>query len=159
MNLVRRLWERFCAVRFVVVGAWNTVFSYLVFLVLYRAIGGGWGDVVVQMSTAVAGITSAYVLHRMLTYRSHGVWWREYVRFYMVYGAQATLQAGCFFVVSTWLGFDGRIVQLSLTLAFTALSYWLHKNYSFGVRAAEGSPCRLRRGNDATCDSRRKGNQ
>lgn len=159
MSLLRRLWERFCAIRFVVVGAWNTVFSYLVFLALYRAIGGGWGDVAVQALTAVVGITSAYVLHRLLTYRSHGVWWREYVRFYGVYGAQTALQAGCFFVVSTWLGFDGRIVQLSLTLAFTALSYWMHKSYTFGVRAGGGAHGSLRRGEDSVSASNGRTNR
>lgn len=126
-----RLWNRFCALRFAIVGVWNTVFSYFVFAALYHLWGGGWGDVLVQGISAIVGITNAYVCHRVLTYRSRGVWWREYLRFYVVYGSQVALQAGCFFVLSTWLMLNGYVVQLSLTLLFTALSYWVHKVYSF----------------------------
>jgi len=127
------LWQRLMPLRFVIVGGWNTIFSYLVFAVLYRLMGGGWGDVAVQVITAIIGITNAYVLHRFLTYRSHGNWWREYLRFYVVYGSQVALQAGCFFVFSTWIGWDGYVVQLVLTAIFTVLSYWAHKVYSFKV--------------------------
>lgn len=131
MPKLRDVWNRFCALRFVIVGAWNTVFSYLVFAVLYHFFGGGWRDVPVQAVSAVLGITNAYVFHRLLTYRSHGIWWREYLRFYVVYGAQVGLQAGCFLIFSTWLGLNGYVVQLVLTLVFTVLSYWAHKAYSF----------------------------
>lgn len=117
--------------RFLVIGGWNTVFSYLIFAVLYHLLGGGKGDVVVQGVSAVVGITNAYILHRIFTYRSHGVWWREYLRFYIVYGGQVALQAGCFFLFSTWLGWNGYIVQFVLTVLFTGLSYWAHKVFSF----------------------------
>lgn len=131
MPKIRDIWNRFCALRFAIVGVWNTVFSYLVFAALYHFFGGGWRDVPVQAISAVVGITNAYIFHRILTYRSHGTWWREYFRFYVVYGAQVGLQAGCFFVFSTWLGLNGYVVQLVLTLVFTFLSYWAHKTYSF----------------------------
>lgn len=131
MNELLRLWNRFCALRFVLVGVWNTAFSYLVFAVLYHFFGGGWGDVLVQGVSAVIGITNAYICHRILTYRSQGVWWKEYLRFYVVYGTQTALQAGCFFVFATWLGMSGYVVQLVLVLIFTVLSYWAHKCYSF----------------------------
>lgn len=131
MNAVLRLWNSFCALRFALVGVWNTAFSYFVFASLYHFFGGGWGDVLVQGVSAVAGITNAYICHRLLTYRSKGVWWKEYLRFYVVYGAQVLLQAGCFFVFATWLGLNGYAVQLVFTLVFTVLSYWAHKYYSF----------------------------
>ena len=127
------LWGRFCALRFAVVGVWNTLVGYFVFALLYRCFGGGWGDVFVQIASAIIGITNAYICHRMLTYRSHGIWWREYLRFYVVYGTQALLQAGCFFILSTWLTLNAYVVQLVLTLVFTIISYWAHKAYSFNV--------------------------
>lgn len=128
---VNEVWDRFCALRFVVVGVWNTVFSYLVFAVLYHFLGGGWGDVLVQIASAVIGITNAFVFHRLITYRSHGIWWREYLRFYVVYGVQVALQTGCFLVCSTWIGMNGYFTQLILTLVCTACFYWVHKRYSF----------------------------
>ena len=128
------LWNRFCPFRFVVVGVWNTVFSYLVFSGLYCSFGGGIGDVAVQALAGVVGITQAYAMHRLLTYRSNGIWWREYLRFYVVYGGQVLLQAALFFVFSTWLGGNGYLVQFVSTVLLTIVSYWAHKNYSFSQK-------------------------
>lgn len=93
--------------------------------------GGGWGDVAVQALAGVIGISHAYIMHRFVTYRSKGVWWREYFRFYIVYGLQIALQAGLFFVFSTWLGFSGYITQLVLCAFFTIVSYKAHRDFSF----------------------------
>ena len=128
---LKNLWNRFCPLRFVVVGVWNTVFSYLVFSGLYYWFGGGIGDLVVQAVAGVIGITQAYIMHRFLTYRSEGTWWREYFRFYIVYGGQVALQAVLFLVFSTWLGGNGYLVQLVSTVLLTIVSYWAHKNFSF----------------------------
>ena len=131
---IKNLWNRFCPFRFVVVGLWNTVFSYLVFSGLYYRFGGGFGDVLVQAVAGVIGITHAYVMHRLLTYRSNGVWWKEYFRFYIVYGGQVILQATLFFVFSTWLGGNGYSVQFVSMALLTVVSYWAHRNYSFASK-------------------------
>jgi len=127
----RQLWNKFCALRFLIVGAWNTLFSYFVFAVLYRLWGGGWRDVPVQLVTAILGISNAYICHRILTFKSQGVWWKEYLRFYVVYGLQFLLQMVAFFLFATWMGFNGYVVQLVLTIMFTIASYWAHKEFSF----------------------------
>ena len=130
---LKSLWNRFCPFRFMVVGVWNTVFSYLVFSGLYCCFGGGAGDIAVQAMAAIIGITQAYAMHRLLTYRSTGVWWKEYYRFYIVYGGQVLFQAVLFFVFSTWLGLNGYLVQFVTTVLLTVVSYWAHKNYSFSI--------------------------
>ena len=128
---LKNLWNRFCPFRFVVVGVWNTVFSYLVFSGFYYLFGGGIGDFAVQALAGVVGITQAYAMHRLLTYRSNGIWWMEYFRFYMVYGGQVLLQSVLFFLFSTWLGGNGYLVQFVTTALLTVVSYWAHKAYSF----------------------------
>ena len=128
---LKSLWDRFCPFRFAVVGVWNTVFSYLVFSGFYCWFGGGIGDIAVQVLAGVIGITQAYLMHRLLTYRSEGIWWKEYFRFYVVYGGQVLFQAALFFVFSTWLGGNGYFVQFVSTVLLTIVSYWAHKNFSF----------------------------
>ena len=130
-SLPARLWARFCALRFVIVGGFNTVAAYLFFALLYRLFGQGWCDAVIQVAVSIFGITLSYVTHRIFTYKSHGVWWREYLRFYVVYGAQLLLSSALFLVFSTWLGFNGYVTQLVLMAVFTFASYWAHKVYSF----------------------------
>ena len=133
MHCVTSVWNRLCLLRFVVVGAWNTLVSYIVFAVFYFLFGGGWGDVLVQGLSAIVGISHAYLMHRLITYRSSGIWWKEYLRFYVVYGLQVVLQAVFFFVFATWLGYNGYVIQLVTLLVFTIVSYWAHKKYSFKV--------------------------
>lgn len=126
-----RIWTKFCAMRFLIVGAWDTFFSYMVFAFLYYLWGGGLGDVAVIAVSSVIGITNAFLMHRYVTYRSNGIWWKEYLRFYVVYGGQLILQSLFFFIFSTWLGYNGYIIKLINTLIFTVVSYWAHKSFSF----------------------------
>ena len=85
----------------------------------------------VQVLSCVIGITHAYILHRFVTYRSTGVWWQEYIKFYIVYGSQTLFAAVVFFLFSTFLGYNAYIVQLTVTIVMTVISYWAHKNFSF----------------------------
>ena len=129
---IKSIWDRFCALRYLIVGGWNMVFGYGEFAFLYWLWGGtAAGDAVVQVVSNVIGITNAYLCHRFLTYRSTGVWWREYLRFYVVYGLEALFTMGMFFVFSTWLGYNGYAVEFVVTVALTVVTYWIHKFYSF----------------------------
>lgn len=128
-------WNASAPLRFLVVGGWNFAFGYAAFAVPYRALAGRWPDWLIAALAAVAGITMSFVTHRFVTYRSHGVWWREYLRFYVVYGGQSLLNIALIWLFVTRLGKNAYIVQLVITLALTVGSYWAHKLFSFnGVK-------------------------
>ena len=84
-------WSNSQPLRFLVVGAWNFVFGYFAFAGLYWAMNGRWPDWLISTIAAILGITMSYLTHRFITYRSHGCWWREYLRFYVVYGGESIL--------------------------------------------------------------------
>ena len=73
----------------------------------------------------------SFLTHRTLTYRSRGCWWREYLRFYVVYGGQSLLNIFLIWLLVTRLGYNAYVVQLILNLALVIVSYWAHKFYSF----------------------------
>lgn len=133
MSDLLKTWNKLCSLRFIIIGGWNTVFSYLAFSGLYYVFGGGWGDIFVQLFAGFLGITHAFIMHKFVTYRSCGVWWHEYLKFYVVYGLQIIVQAILFWVCTTWLGYNGYIVQFTTTLLLTIVSYWAHKCYSFAA--------------------------
>ena len=121
--------------RFLVVGAFNFAFGYGVFALFWWLWGDAWPDWLVVLVTTVIGITESYLTHRFITYRAHGVWWREYLRFYVVYGGQSLLNIALIWLFVTRLGKNAYIVQLVITLALTVGSYWAHKLFSFrGVK-------------------------
>ena len=130
-------WQRATLFRFFVVGVWNFVFGYGVFAGLYWLLSGVWPDWVIVTIANVIGITNAFVFHRWVTYRSDGVWWREYLRFYVVYGVQALLNVALIYVFVTRCRWNGYAVQFVVSAALTFVSYWLHKCYSF-----RREPCR-----------------
>ncbi len=125
------MWQNEIPLRFLVVGAWNFVVGYLVFAGLYWLFSGAWPDWAIVVVSNVVGITNAFVSHRWITYRSRGVWWREYLRFYVVYGGQALMNVALIYVFVTCAGWNGYAVQFVILVVLTILSYWLHKVYSF----------------------------
>jgi len=124
-------WNSSRPVRFLVVGAWNFVFGYGVFAALYWVLNGTWPDWLITTVAAILGITMSFVTHRFITYRSHGCWWREYLRFYVVYGGQSLLNVLLIWLFVTWLELNAYVIQLAISIALTLASYWAHKNYSF----------------------------
>lgn len=124
-------WSESQPLRFLIVGAWNFVFGYFAFAGLYWMMNGRWPDCFISTIAAILGITMSFLTHRFITYRSHGCWWREYLRFYVVYGGQSILNIFLIWILVTQLKLNAYIVQLSISVALTVVSYWAHKYYSF----------------------------
>lgn len=130
-------WDDSKPLRFLVVGAWNFIFGYGVFAGLYWTLHGVWRDWVIAAAASVLGITMSFLTHRFVTYRSHGCWWREYLRFYVVYGGQSLANVFLVWLFVTRLGLNAYAVGFAITVALTAASYWAHKNYSFKAESAK----------------------
>lgn len=124
-------WSNSQPLRFLVVGAWNFVFGYFAFAGLYWVMNGRWPDCFISTIAAILGISMSFLTHRFITYRSHGCWWREYLRFYVVYGGQSILNIFLIWILVTQLKLNAYIVQLAISVALTIVSYWAHKHYSF----------------------------
>ncbi len=124
-------WRRETPIRFMIVGAWNFAFGYGVFAGLYWALQGTWHDWSITFLAAILGITMSFLTHRIITYRSHGCWWREYVRFYVVYGGQSLLNIFLIWLLVTRMGYNAYIIQFLILSVLTIASYWAHKLYSF----------------------------
>ena len=135
LSRISAWWDASAPLRFLVVGGWNFAFGYAAFAVPYWVLAGRWPDWLIATLAAVAGISMSFVTHRYITYRSHGVWWREYLKFYIVYGGQSLVNIALIWLFVTRLGKNAYLVQLAITLALTIGSYWAHKLFSFrGVK-------------------------
>ena len=124
-------WSTSQPLRFLIVGVWNFAFGYGAFAGLYWALNGRWPDWLISSVAAVLGITMSFLTHRFITYRSHGCWWREYLRFYVVYGGQSLLNVLLIWLLVTQLKLNAYIVQLAISIVLTLATYWAHKYYSF----------------------------
>lgn len=132
-----QLWMRLMPLRFLVVGGWNFIFGYLAFAGCYWLMSLRVPDWAIVVISSVLAITNSFVFHRWLTYRSHGNWFTEYLRFYVVYGGQVLLMMLLIHIFVTTLKYNAYVVSFILNVILTVLSYWAHKTFSFRLKSDE----------------------
>lgn len=118
-------------VRYLIVGGWNTVFSYASFTILYLLLRGFLHYTIVLVINYVISITNAYICYKFFVFKTKGNHFREYFRFYLVYGI-------VFIINLALLPFAVEILKLNPVLSqggivfFAAIIGYLgHKNFSF----------------------------
>lgn len=124
-------WNGSQPLRFLVVGVWNFLFGYLAFAGIYWCLNESLPDWAISSMATVIGISMSFLTHRFITYRSKGCWWRQYLRFYVVYGGQAIFNIFLIWIFVTKNKINAYLAQLAISLTLTIVSYWLHKYFSF----------------------------
>ena len=128
--------------RFLLVGIWNTIFGYLVFIGLDTLFSGLFSRrYVAYMSAAVfsniLAIINAYIFHKYITFRSkvRGVGIiGEFFRFSTTYLVTFILGLLLLPFSVEVLNITPKIAAALLIVLFTGISYWGHMKFSFGYR-------------------------
>jgi putative flippase GtrA len=117
---------------YLVVGAWNTLFGYLVWALLQYLLGNHLHYLVVLLLAWPIAVLNAYLGYRYVVFRSRGPVLRELPRFSLVYFL--TLIANLFLlpVALSVLPFNIYVVQALLLMVVVLCSYLSHRYYSFG---------------------------
>lgn len=129
-KLINRHQEK---VRYLLVGGWNTAFGYLVFVVLYRLLGAAVNYIALLTFSYIISITNAYLCYKFLVFRTKGNYFKEYFRFYLVYGAAYLLNLALLPVFVELLRMNPVISQGVIVVLTVVISYIAHKNFSFNV--------------------------
>ena len=134
------LWQRHqLKIRFLIVGVWNTVFGYVVFLLLNEAFSLFLSPRYVAYMTAsvfgnVLAITNAFFFHKHFTFKSKEAGWgvlREYFRFTGTYLFTFILGLILLPVFVEVLGMTPQIAAAVIILICTVFSYLGHSRFSF----------------------------
>lgn len=123
---------------YLVVGAWNTLFGYAVFALLYYLLGAHLHVDVVLVLSYVLSIANAYVGYRYVVFRSTGSMSRELPRFSAVYAVTLAANLVVLPLALRWLPWNVYVVQGLFTIVLVVLSYLGHKYFSFRGGAAHG---------------------
>lgn len=126
-------------VKFVIVGVWNTVFGYLVFVgfdILFTFLFSK--RYVAYMSAAVLSnilaIINAYIFHKYITFQSPvrgtGIF-IEFARFFSTYLFSMILVLSLLPIFVEILGIDPKISGAIIILITAIISYFGHSRYSF----------------------------
>ena len=123
---------------YILVGAWNTIFGYAVFALLYYLLGAHLHVDVVLLLSFVPSIINAYIGYRYVVFRSTGNMTRELPRFVVVYAVTLAANLVVLPLALRWLPWNVYVVQGLFTAVIVALSYLGHKFFSFRGGAADG---------------------
>lgn len=116
--------------RFLIVGAINTVFGYSFFAVLLRAFGETQYVIAVAVSTIVATSLS-FALNRLYVFGSRGQLFFDYLRFQITYSVVLLVNLALLLVLVELVDWPVLLSQ-AVCLCFVAVSSYLgHKYFSF----------------------------
>lgn len=126
-------------VRFILVGIWNTIFSYLVFVTLDYLFNLFFSPryvayMLAAILTNIITVTLAYFLHKHFTFKSKTkgmVAFREYLRFYATYIFTTILSLILLPLFVEYLKLDPKIAAAIIMLLLTVVSFISHSLFSF----------------------------
>jgi putative flippase GtrA len=123
--------ENIRKVRYIIVGAWNTIFSYAAFVLLYFYTNHWLHYMGILVLSQIVGLTNAYITYKYFVFKTKGNFIREYLRFYVVYGTTfiVNLVLIAFFVEV--LGFNPIVSQGVIAIIVVAMAYFGHSRFSF----------------------------
>ncbi len=118
-------------VRFLVIGGFNTVFGYLVFLVLLLLIGED-RYVLIGLISHLLSATISFGLNRTFVFGSRSLISADYFRFQLVYAVTLAFYLALLALLVEVLRWPVLLSQ-AICLPFIAIASYLgHKNFSFG---------------------------
>lgn len=132
VNTAKRVsYETKKKLRYIIIGAWNTLFSYAAFVFLYFYTSSFLHYMVILALSQIAGITNAYICYKFFVFKTKGNIVREYLRFYVVYGTTfiVNLVLIAFFV--ELLKINPIVSQGIIAIVVVIMAYFGHSRFSF----------------------------
>jgi putative flippase GtrA len=122
-------------INYLLVGIWNTIFGYAAFAALYFLLRGYLHYMILFVISTLLSITNAYLAYKLFVFKTKGHYWREYSRFYAVYGGALALNLALLPLVVVTFHLSPVIAQAGLSFITVIFSYFGHKNFSFKTPA------------------------
>jgi len=130
--MIRRLYkkhqEKF---NYLLVGIWNTIFGYSVFVALYYLFGQWAHYMFIWVVSTVLAITNAYIGFKSFVFRTKGNYLREYLRFYVVYSGSMLLNIVLLPLCVEILRIAPPAAQGGIICVGAVVNYLGHKHFSF----------------------------
>lgn len=108
--------------RFLVSGAFNTLLTYALYLLLLAPLGHRWA----YTAVFAAGIALAYGLNRVFVFRAHAGW-RSALAMPLIYGLQYALGLAVVALWVEWLGWPAVVAPLAAIALTLPVTYGLSR--------------------------------
>jgi putative flippase GtrA len=118
-------------VRYLLVGGWNTLFGWAVFVILQLTVGATIGYMAVLVIAQVVSVINAYLGYRWLVFRVQGSWWLDFFRFSTVYWIVFAVNLAALPLMVSVLGMNVIVAQTLFLVVTVIASYIAHNRFSF----------------------------
>jgi putative flippase GtrA len=125
------LTERERGLRYLLVGAWNTVFGYGVFAALQLTLGDRVGYIILLAVAQVLGTLNAFIGYRTLVFRVEGDVLRDLGRFSTVYLGAFLVNLAALPLLVEVFGVPVLLAQAVVVAATVVASFFVHRGFSF----------------------------
>ncbi|MGW3466943.1 GtrA family protein [Saccharopolyspora sp. NPDC000995] len=116
--------------RYAVIGASGVLLDYLLFLLLFNAVG--LHEQLANAISTTAGITNNFVLNTLFNFRKRDRILLRFLRFYAIGVAGIAWANVALQVFSGWLGIDPNLVKAGSLPVVLIFQYSINKKWSFG---------------------------
>lgn len=137
IHAVRAFWQRNEQTRFLLVGAFNTAFGYLVFVALYLLAGSRFHYLLIAVLAHFLSVIVAFLGHRLIVFRATGPWFAQFIRYNLsVLGVMLAGLLGLYVLVEL-ASLHPLLAQAIVTFLSVTISYFAHRNFSFRSEEAD----------------------
>ena len=117
-------------IRFMLIGAWNTLFGFITYTVFLWALPTDLYYLALIFSSLAAGI-QAFFTQRTYVWKSHGSTSGQLFRFTMVLFVQFLTNFFLLYVSVKLLQFDEFLSQYVIGFTLVIFTFFTHKNWTF----------------------------
>ena len=132
--------ERRQGLLYLVVGGWNTAFTFGTFAALQFALGDVVHYLAVLAAAWVLGVLQAFVAYRLIVFRVHDHLLRDLARFSSVYAGAFLFNLAALPLAVDVVRIQLLLAQAAVVLLTVASSFFLHRRFSFRRELAEPVP-------------------
>lgn len=118
---------------YLVVGAWNTVFGYLVWAIMQYVLSDYLSYIVILILSFPLAVTNAYLGYRYVVFRSSGPVNKEFPRVFLIYLVVFCINLFLLPLALRVLPFNIYVIQGLLTCIVIVFSYVANKYFAFST--------------------------
>lgn len=120
--------------RYLLIGAWNTVSSFVLFVALQLVLGDQVHYLVLLVATMAVSVLMAFALHRRFVFEGamEGHWPGQLLRFSQVYAGAFLVNLAMLPLLVEVFGLPVLVAQAILFVTTVTASFVGHRRWSFG---------------------------
>ena len=117
--------------RYLLAGAWNTIFSYFLVILLYEWMQDYLHIVIIGTVATVINVAQSFLAHKIFVFRTKGYWLKELGKSYVVYGVASVIGIFILWLLVDVVGLTIYLAQALIMVSLAIVSYFGHLKFTF----------------------------